>query len=406
MEVSGGDYLASLLIAIFAVLVAPYYLSKLIVAGKNFLTRQSGQNTPLSTLIQRKIRELDISSHYRRRPSPHPAHAQASRDHPSQAVIKIYQVKIRALEQSAETPGSQSELTDLQQSLQLLQAALAHNSRPFKVIAKTLDQLTKSRIPLRNIINAAQACLSEKLYILSAEHRRVMSYPDIAQMITSRTLLHGLAQDALFESSTVCRMLERAKRRSPEQVYQAIRLMVLLKSGASQKALYEMALRQPVKLRSKFRALQPHQIGSALRTLLKTEGRGQYLLPEEVLGLVYRQLTAFEQFKKEFIQRQAQEQERKNRRTQRDKAKNSQQPPPRSPLEPMGEYYQILGCQRGDSTTSIKKRYRKLVLKTHPDRLPKTAEPQAKEEAHQRFLQVQEAYHQVLKTKQTTKKAA
>ncbi|XP_071381956.1 dnaJ homolog subfamily B member 6b [Centroberyx affinis] len=53
----------------------------------------------------------------------------------------------------------------------------------------------------------------------------------------------------------------------------------------------------------------------------------------------------------------------------------------------MVEYYHILGVQRNASQEDIKKAYRKLALKWHPDK-----NPDNKEEAEKRFKELSEAY--------------
>ncbi|XP_071393691.1 dnaJ homolog subfamily B member 6-like [Centroberyx affinis] len=53
----------------------------------------------------------------------------------------------------------------------------------------------------------------------------------------------------------------------------------------------------------------------------------------------------------------------------------------------MVEYYQILGVQRDASAEDIKKAYRKLALKWHPDK-----NPENKEEAEKKFKELSEAY--------------
>lgn len=52
------------------------------------------------------------------------------------------------------------------------------------------------------------------------------------------------------------------------------------------------------------------------------------------------------------------------------------------------DYYEILGIQKGASADEIKRSYRNLALKYHPDRVP----PDKKKEAEDKFKEISEAY--------------
>ena len=58
--------------------------------------------------------------------------------------------------------------------------------------------------------------------------------------------------------------------------------------------------------------------------------------------------------------------------------------------------YNTLGCKPGDNWKAIKKKYRKLVLKYHPDRqISRGVPPELVKVAERKFRQIQEAYEAV-----------
>jgi curved DNA-binding protein CbpA len=60
------------------------------------------------------------------------------------------------------------------------------------------------------------------------------------------------------------------------------------------------------------------------------------------------------------------------------------------------DYYSLLGVSRNCDEAALKKAYRKLALKFHPDRNP----PDKKEEAEKKFREMSEAYHVLSDPKQ------
>ena len=51
------------------------------------------------------------------------------------------------------------------------------------------------------------------------------------------------------------------------------------------------------------------------------------------------------------------------------------------------DYYEILGLQKGASEVDIKKAYKKLAVKWHPDK-----NPDSREQAVEKFREISEAY--------------
>ena len=383
MEFFGGSYLFRLIIALLAVVVVPYIASKIIMAWSRAHKQayQSGEAADLSTLIQREIRRLGS----RGRGSPVGRGRQRPHSRHDGRVMHIYQTKIKALQQ--ENPNN-SELKDLTKSVKLFAAATNGHLPYFKHLSDAINQMTKSQTPPRDIANATKSLLTEKVFILSQEQREVMGHSEVKNLIAARTILDAFIQDARLESSTVCKAIEKGKNKSPHEVYLAIHLLLLLKSGAAKRGLYQMAVERPEAIRTKFKQLSSTQVNNAILSLLRTH-KGQYILADQVSQIIYRQLHEFDQFKEDFIGQKSRQQEQKRKR-------HGQQS--FTSWGPLGEYYEILGCRQSDSTAMIKRRYRKLALKNHPDRVQALA-PESADGAHEEFVKIQQAYGEIIKSR-------
>lgn len=61
-------------------------------------------------------------------------------------------------------------------------------------------------------------------------------------------------------------------------------------------------------------------------------------------------------------------------------------------------YYQILGCKKGDSISMVKRKYRKLAMEYHPDRVQSQGmSPEFAKMAEDKFKEIQNAYDMVEK---------
>lgn len=61
-------------------------------------------------------------------------------------------------------------------------------------------------------------------------------------------------------------------------------------------------------------------------------------------------------------------------------------------------YYEMLGCERGDDFDTVKKKYRKLAMEYHPDRIQaKGMAPEFASAAEERFKEIQNAWDMVEK---------
>ncbi len=61
--------------------------------------------------------------------------------------------------------------------------------------------------------------------------------------------------------------------------------------------------------------------------------------------------------------------------------------------EDINRYYRILGCEKGDSIATVKKKYRKLAMEFHPDRVQANGIPEEfAAAAQEKFKEIQHAY--------------
>ena len=60
------------------------------------------------------------------------------------------------------------------------------------------------------------------------------------------------------------------------------------------------------------------------------------------------------------------------------------------------DYYEILGVQKGAASDEVKKAYRRMAMKYHPDKVSHLGED-FKKVAHEKFRKVQEAYDRIKK---------
>ena len=64
----------------------------------------------------------------------------------------------------------------------------------------------------------------------------------------------------------------------------------------------------------------------------------------------------------------------------------------------INRYYEILGCSQGDTLSAVKKKYRKLAMEHHPDRIHANGmPPEFAQVAEDRFKEIQHAYDLVVK---------
>ena len=398
MQLFDDSYLSRFFIAFFVVVAAPYLISKFLPSLGSRSSWKSGKKEGLSALIRKEINRLGGRTHHQ---SSRSSLSPQSKSHAfgSGRTISVYEIKLKSLE---DIEGVGKERHDLEKSVQLLKDAQRGNRSSFKDISLALKKITNTPFSEREVIRVIRLCLEENTFILSEERREIMKYSDLVNTILARAILDAFIKDAILESSTVCKSLERSKNKPSKIIYLSIRLLVLLKTGASKKSLYEMAIQKPEVIQTRFKNLSSQQLSRAMMATLRIGG-GRYISPNQVSHIIETQMYDFEKFKKDFIARKSKEQERKRQESSKKKSSNKKSSKEKTSSSSssyghgkLDQYYEILGCTQSDSKETIKKIYRKLALKNHPDRV-NSLDASSKSRAHEKFVKIQQAYDEVMK---------
>ena len=340
------------------------------------ISRRKERHANLSRLVRREIWRLGGMDNIERMSERVARKGKNATLNHRDKTIQIYHRKIEIIKSSE---NIDEQLENLEKSLDLF-TSKAVMKGGVKNIAQRVSHIAKFQISPHEVVKTVQSCLLEKVFILSEEDREVMNHWDIENVISSRIIWSHFIQDARLQSSSVCKIVERSRNKKPEKVYLAIKIMILLKVGGIRKALYERALKSPESLHQTFMQLKNSQINNSIMSLLRLQ-RGKYLAGENIAKMIYQQIVELEQFEKQYISQRAREEEHKRQKKQSSHPTNH-------PGQ-LGKCYHILECQESDSTAFIKKSYRKLALKNHPDRSPNS-------ESHEGFIKIQQAYHKII----------
>ena len=196
-------YLNKLFLA-FVVVILSYYVGRIASIWNKNRKRRRHKRADLSLLIQHEI--FRFSGNIRSSSSRMVKKKSHTTSH---KVIRIYEIKIKALEESNK---DHEQIEDLKKSIKLFKATLSNNPNPFKSILNSVHNISKSSIPLRDILKTSQSFLEENIFIFSEEQREVMSYQKVKNLIIVKTLLDTFIQDTLLESSTICKIIERGNK--------------------------------------------------------------------------------------------------------------------------------------------------------------------------------------------------
>ncbi len=350
--------LSRFLLSLLIVMLIPIVFSKL----HPFLNKklQFKKRKSLSDLIQDEMLKFGRLGYLFRKRLKDDNSYSTQTSQKEQKVFEIYQNYYK------ENPTA-----DLLKTLELMSAIRKNKTSYLRPLETAIYNLTHTKVPLREIANIGKELLYTRVLLRDPFINRPATYSEVKRLILSRLILELLFQDLKNERSLMTKKIERARNKSAAHIYLAFSYTMLLKLGGSEQKLLEQAMKNPNSLKLKVLNLDQDKIKTLLFSLCF---RGGILVnPKQIFDLIKESSRKLETFKKTYFDNERKKQEQKSKVNKR-------------PSETLSSAYEVLGCTNEDSTGFIKKSYRKLALKYHPDKYGD----------HEKFLEIREAYDKVL----------
>lgn len=265
-----------------------------------------------------------------------------------------------------------------------LQQIIKGKREVLKKLSSAIENETAQKFPPGEIKRAAVELLEIKGFFKSKDE--LYSQSELISLLKSFSFLRLLVSDASFGDSTVSKVIEKKRNRTAKEVYHAVEFLIMARSGGVKKSLLEEICRNPQKKCEKLKLLPELKLA---RTILNiVSGAGKIVSINGVISLIVESIKEIDAFKKSYFE---------NRSKKNEKRKNSSNSKA-SKREPSA--YKVLGLDDGDSWTAIRKNYRKLAMKYHPDRVQSEGASETEiRRANGEFQKIRAAYDELEKVK-------
>lgn len=360
-------YTSRLLLAIFVVAIVPYLGAKVYTLWLEY-SKLGRQKVNLNDLIRREMLRLNGIRDLLKK-QPYREHK--AQDRRSHAFI-FYEKLIES--------SQGSKRIELEKTYQVLNI-LNGDETELSKIQKAIHNLSKLHIPKREVINALGEITKDEALFSTPIKSKVLK-----DIVESYCLWESLYIDAKKESSTFSKILEKTKKYKSTDIYLGIMLIFFLKSGSSEKRIYEQAIQNREALKKRFKLIPENQIRKSILNLSKTHQAN------EILHLIKMQMKSYEKFSTEYIEQKRFEENKRKEKQQKSSSRKTKR------ISGLDKAYEILGANRSDTLSSIKKKYHKLAMKYHPDKLGNMSDNELKE-ANDKFAEIKNAFDEVMSSK-------
>jgi len=291
-----------------------------------------------------------------------------------------------------------------------------------KDIKNEIEHHTRCPLSSNFLLERLRILLNSDVFLISEVDESFMPYKEIVHVGGVYTFMFLLIEDAIRNNASVSKKMEKIQNTPLKQIFKTVEYLVLLKAGASSKVLMdEIILKQNWDV-ARLRNMTETQRHTAVMSIIRKDYRMYKTFHEITLEILdsikkmnkLRNEYLHEHFKadkkyEEKIKRdnehQKKEKEKKQRQQeererffnqQENQQKNHEQKIYAGKLE-LTDAYHKLGLDPNCSIRKIKRNYKNLAMKKHPDRQVNISREAEKKQAHEEFIEIKNAYDKLMK---------
>ena len=291
-----------------------------------------------------------------------------------------------------------------------------------KEIKMGIENFTRSPLSSSFLLEHLRVLLNSDLFLISETEEVFMPFKEILHVSGVYTFMFLLIEDALKNNATVSKKMEKIQNTSCKQIFKTVEYLILLKAGASSKVLMdEIVLKQNWDV-ARLRNMTETQKHTAVMSIIRKDYR-VYKTYNEITQEILDTIKKMNKLRNEYLhdnfkadQQYDEKMKRENEHHQKAKDKkqrhqeekerfynqhNNQQKDSEQKIYAgnmeLNDAYHKLGLDPNCSIRKIKRNYKDLAMKKHPDRQLNIVKETEKKRVHDEFIEIKNAYDKLMK---------
>ncbi|HLE09830.1 MAG: hypothetical protein A2504_11065 [Bdellovibrionales bacterium RIFOXYD12_FULL_39_22] len=259
-----------------------------------------------------------------------------------------------------------------------------------KEVSASLEKITKKKFSSAIIVKMAKELLAHNFFFVDREHKIFLTDVQMLSLIVAASFLQAAILELEVGGGRLLDFLVQRKNISSTRLFEALALLLALKNGAVEAVIMEEFVRNKISPKEVAKKLKETKLFGAIISIC-TDGHGHYGDVDFICKRLCDSAIKMDHFRKNYIAKV-----QKERTSQKRKEENRENCP--APPKALEEALSIMGCAWGDSEKTVKKRFKRLVLLKHPDRVSNRASSEeAVRAAHEEFVKIKNAYDLIKK---------